>query len=227
MDSPSDPDVGAANRDGSRRPRCDPFQRLLSRHCVQAGSGRGDPVALCKRSRPGQSRELILGQPFPSSPLASVNSPVEVTVNGKPAEVLSAVGYPGAVDGYQVNFRVPPDTAKGSRKYSVKRRLDFRNCGGDRGSVNVGRTGAERNSHPGCNSTENTRYSAEKRCRSVADVLSPSTWAFDRLKDFLELFQAVIDLKRNRASVPELRPMTSSNILGSRPSRGCLETPSG
>ena len=53
------------------------------------------------------------GQPFPSSPLAVVNSPVEVIVNGKAAEVLSAVGYPGAVDGYQVNFRVPPDTAKG------------------------------------------------------------------------------------------------------------------
>jgi hypothetical protein len=53
------------------------------------------------------------GQPFPSSPAAAVNSPVDVTVNGKPAEVLGAVGYPGAVDGYQVNFRVPPDTAKG------------------------------------------------------------------------------------------------------------------
>ena len=53
------------------------------------------------------------GQPRPSSPLVSVNSPVEVTVNGKAAEVLAAVGLPGAVDGYQVNFRVPPDTAKG------------------------------------------------------------------------------------------------------------------
>jgi hypothetical protein len=53
------------------------------------------------------------GAPFPSSPLITVNSPVEVTVNGKAAEVLSAVGYPGAVDGYQVNFRVPSDTAKG------------------------------------------------------------------------------------------------------------------
>jgi hypothetical protein len=52
------------------------------------------------------------GQPFPSSPLAVVNSPVEVTVNGKPAEVLGAAGYPGAVDGYQVNFRVPSDTAE-------------------------------------------------------------------------------------------------------------------
>ena len=53
------------------------------------------------------------GKPFPSSPPAVVNSPVEVKVNGKPAEVLAAVGFPGAVDGYQVNFRVPPDTARG------------------------------------------------------------------------------------------------------------------
>jgi hypothetical protein len=53
------------------------------------------------------------GQPFPSSPLAAVNSPVEATVNGEPAEVLAAVGFPGAIDGYQVNFRLPPDTPKG------------------------------------------------------------------------------------------------------------------
>jgi uncharacterized protein (TIGR03437 family) len=60
-------------------------------------------------ARPGANP----GTPFPSSPLVAVNSPVEVTVNGKPAEVLAAVGFPGAVDGYQVNFRVPPDTVKG------------------------------------------------------------------------------------------------------------------
>jgi uncharacterized protein (TIGR03437 family) len=53
-------------------------------------------------------------QPFPASSLAAVNSPVDVTVNGKPAEVLAAVGFPGAVGGYQVNFRVPPDAAKGT-----------------------------------------------------------------------------------------------------------------
>lgn len=66
-------------------------------------------------TRPG----LAPGQPFPSSPLAVVNSPVDVTVNGKPAEVLGAVGYPGAVDGYQVNFRVPSDTPKGSATIQV------------------------------------------------------------------------------------------------------------
>ena len=59
------------------------------------------------------------GQPFPSSPLAAVNAPVQVTVNGKAAEVIGAVGYPGAVDTYQVNFRVPPDTARGPATIQV------------------------------------------------------------------------------------------------------------
>ena len=59
------------------------------------------------------------GQPFPSSPLAAVNSPVDVTVNGKPGEVLAAVGLPGTVNGYQVNFRLPPDTAKGTTTIQV------------------------------------------------------------------------------------------------------------
>jgi hypothetical protein len=59
------------------------------------------------------------GQPFPSSPLAVVNSPVAVTVNGKAAQVMSAVGYPGATDGYQVNFQMPPDTAKGAATIQV------------------------------------------------------------------------------------------------------------
>jgi hypothetical protein len=53
------------------------------------------------------------GQPFPSNPLATVNSPVVVTVDGEAAQVLAAVGYPGATDGYQVNFQMPSDTAKG------------------------------------------------------------------------------------------------------------------
>ena len=34
------------------------------------------------------------GKPFPSTPQVTVNSPVEVLVNGQPAEVLSAVGVP-------------------------------------------------------------------------------------------------------------------------------------
>jgi len=59
------------------------------------------------------------GQPFPSSPVAAVNSPVNVTANGKAADVLAATGFPGAVDGYQVNFRLPTDTAKGTATIQV------------------------------------------------------------------------------------------------------------
>jgi uncharacterized protein (TIGR03437 family) len=59
------------------------------------------------------------GQPFPSSPLAVVNSPVAVFVNGKSAQVLAAVGYPGAVDAYQVNFQVPPDATPGPATVQV------------------------------------------------------------------------------------------------------------
>jgi uncharacterized protein (TIGR03437 family) len=59
------------------------------------------------------------GQPFPSSPLAVVNSPIDVTVNGKSAEVLGAVGYPGSVDSYQVNFRIPSDIGSGSATIQI------------------------------------------------------------------------------------------------------------
>ena len=59
------------------------------------------------------------GMPFPASPLFAVNSPVDVTVNGKPAQVTAAVGYPGTADGYQVNFRVPSDAAKGPATVQV------------------------------------------------------------------------------------------------------------
>jgi uncharacterized protein (TIGR03437 family) len=59
------------------------------------------------------------GQPFPSGPGAAVNSPVGVTVNGEPAEVLAAIGLPGTVDGYQVNFRLPTDAVKGVASIEV------------------------------------------------------------------------------------------------------------
>jgi len=62
---------------------------------------------------------LAPGQPFPSSPLAVVNSPIDVRVNGKSAEVLGAVGFPGAVDTYQVNFRVPPDISPGAATIQI------------------------------------------------------------------------------------------------------------
>jgi len=59
------------------------------------------------------------GQPFTANPLQVVNSPVKVLVNGESAEVLAAVGFAGASDGYQVNFQVPPGTAKGTATIQV------------------------------------------------------------------------------------------------------------
>jgi hypothetical protein len=59
------------------------------------------------------------GQPFPSNPPPVVNSPLEIMVNGKSAEVLAAVGLSGTVDGYQVNFRVPTDLGKGPATIQV------------------------------------------------------------------------------------------------------------
>jgi uncharacterized protein (TIGR03437 family) len=59
------------------------------------------------------------GAAFAQSPLAAVSSPVQVTVGGRAAEVISAVGFPGAVDGYQVNFKVPDGLARGSVQVRV------------------------------------------------------------------------------------------------------------
>jgi uncharacterized protein (TIGR03437 family) len=72
----------------------------------------GEILSLCATGLGPVRPNAGPANPFPGSPLAIVNSPVDVTVNGRPAEVLSAVGFPGAVNGYQVNFRLPPDAAR-------------------------------------------------------------------------------------------------------------------
>jgi hypothetical protein len=59
------------------------------------------------------------GKPFPASPAMSVNSPLQVTVNGKAAEVMSAVGSPGDMDRYRIEFRVPPGTQPGMATIQV------------------------------------------------------------------------------------------------------------
>ena len=67
-------------------------------------------------TRPG----LDPGMAFPASPLALVNSPVEVTVNGAPAAVLYAGGYPGTLNSYQVNFTLPADIKPGPASVQLK-----------------------------------------------------------------------------------------------------------
>jgi uncharacterized protein (TIGR03437 family) len=48
------------------------------------------------------------GAPFPQLPtLQVVNSPVDVTFGGVPAEVINQVGWPGQQNLYRVDFRVP------------------------------------------------------------------------------------------------------------------------
>jgi uncharacterized protein (TIGR03437 family) len=59
------------------------------------------------------------GQAFPTDPLFQVNSPVDVTVNGRPAEVISNIGWPGLVNTYRIDFRVPDGTAVGMASIQI------------------------------------------------------------------------------------------------------------
>lgn len=84
------------------------------------------PVSAAKPAVPGEYLSIFAsglgptklgpdpGKPFPSSPLAQVNSPVAVTLNGAAVSGVQAVGYPGTVDGYQVNFQVPTNSQAGN-----------------------------------------------------------------------------------------------------------------
>ena len=89
-------------------------------------AGNFQPVSAANPAHPGETLTLFAtglgpvraamnpGQPFPSSPLALVNSPVQVRVNGAAANVLYAGGYPGSVDSYQVNFTLPTGLVPGT-----------------------------------------------------------------------------------------------------------------
>jgi hypothetical protein len=64
----------------------------------------------------GPTRPELLppgARPFKADPAEMVNSPIEVTVNGKEAEVINKVGWPGTYDLYRVDFRVPAGLAPG------------------------------------------------------------------------------------------------------------------
>jgi hypothetical protein len=54
------------------------------------------------------------GQPFPMDDFAVVNSPVDVSINGHPAQVINAIGWPGLVDTYRIDFQVPAEAATGT-----------------------------------------------------------------------------------------------------------------
>ena len=52
-------------------------------------------------------------RPLKADPVEVVNSPVEVTINGRESEVINAVGWPGTADLYRLDFRVPSGIAPG------------------------------------------------------------------------------------------------------------------
>jgi uncharacterized protein (TIGR03437 family) len=74
----------------------------------------GEVLALYVSGLGPTTPTVPLGQPFPETPLHLVNAPVGVTVGGQAGEVLYAGGYAGAVDTYQVNFRVASGIAAGT-----------------------------------------------------------------------------------------------------------------
>lgn len=68
------------------------------------------------------------GQPFPDSPLLQVASPISITVDGRPADVVVKIGWPQAVNRYRVDFRMPQNIRPGNADVQVT-------CGGLTGPV--------------------------------------------------------------------------------------------
>jgi len=75
-----------------------------------ASPARGGEILIVGARHLGPTRPELLppgSRPFKVDPVEVVNSPVDVTVNGKEAEVINQVGWPGTYDLYRVDFRVP------------------------------------------------------------------------------------------------------------------------
>ncbi len=55
------------------------------------------------------------GVAFPNTAtLSSVNAPLEIVIGGQAVDVINQVGWPGQVNTYRVDFRVPQGTGSGS-----------------------------------------------------------------------------------------------------------------
>ena len=82
---------------------------------VTPGSpARPGEVLIARASGLGPTRPGVTpGQPFPSDPLQEVNSPVEVSVGSRAADVVNKVGWPGSIGNYRIDFRVPEGTPPG------------------------------------------------------------------------------------------------------------------
>ena len=81
-----------------------------------ARPARAGEVLMVRARNLGPTRPELLPpgtRPFKADPVEMVNSPIEVTVNGKEVEVINQVGWPGTYDLYRVDFRVPSGLPQG------------------------------------------------------------------------------------------------------------------
>ena len=96
-----------------------------SAQVVSISHANGNQVRDADPAAPGETLTLVAsglgptlpsldpGVAFPASPLAVVNSPVGVLVNGRAAQMTAAVGNPGSVNQYVAQFTVPADVTRG------------------------------------------------------------------------------------------------------------------
>ena len=94
-------------------------------------SSDNSPVTAAKPARAGEILTLYAtglgptrpgvdpGKPFPTTGVQVVNSPIQVMVNGTAVPATYAGGYPGTVNGYQINFKLPDDTVSGLASLSL------------------------------------------------------------------------------------------------------------
>jgi hypothetical protein len=87
---------------------------------TQGRPARGGEVLIALAKGLGPARGHIPGQPFPAEPLAVVNSPVEVLVNGVATDTINQIGVPGTTDTYRVDFRVPDGAPAGTAKVQLR-----------------------------------------------------------------------------------------------------------
>ena len=86
---------------------------------TQAQPARAGEVLIATAKGLGPARTNVPGQPFPADPLAILNSPVEVLINGTAVPAINQVGVPGTTDTYRVDFRVP-DAVTGEARLQLR-----------------------------------------------------------------------------------------------------------
>jgi uncharacterized protein (TIGR03437 family) len=74
---------------------------------------RGETLVLAATGLGPVRANVVPGAPFPQSPPAEVNSPLEAHVNGASAVVINKIGWPNLVGSYRVDIRVPESTSAG------------------------------------------------------------------------------------------------------------------